>query len=112
MPHLILEHSPELTGQVGAVAQALYDATYASELVPNKSAIKVRTIACDNVLMATKPQSFAHLTALLLSGRSTAEKAALARLFLDVLVAQLPEVGSLSVDPRELDVETYVKRVL
>ena len=112
MPHLVLQHSPDLTDKMANVAKAVYDAAHASDIVPNKIAIKVRSIACDNILMTSEKQDFVHLTAYLLSGRSVEEKAQLADELLAALAAQLPEVGSLSVDPRDMDAATFRKRAL
>ena len=114
MPHLVLEHSAELTGShdLHAAARALFDAAHEGDLFTNKAAIKVRTVACDNVLMGTNPQTFAHLTIYLLSGRTDAARADLATRMLAVLDQQFPDVGALSVDPRDINTQTYAKRVI
>ena len=114
MPHIIIEHSADLaqTHDLDALCTALFDAAMGSDLFPTKAAIKVRTVSCAHWRTATEPQSFAHATALVLSGRSPEDRAAMARLILATLEAALPDVGALSADVRELNADIYAKRVL
>ncbi|KAJ54849.1 hypothetical protein ACMU_13875 [Actibacterium mucosum KCTC 23349] len=114
MPHLIIEHSADLAEghDIGALCDRLFDMAMASDLFPTKAAIKVRALPCPHWHIATEPQSFAHVTALVLSGRTTEDRAAVARLILATLEAALPDVGALSADVRELNADIYAKRVL
>lgn len=115
MPHLVLEHSAELTHShdLGALADALFDAACAHRLFAKApGAVKVRTIACANGRSGVLPETYAHLTLRLLSGRSPEDKAALAEDFLQILDRHLPDIGSLSVEPVEIDTRTYAKRAL
>ncbi len=114
MPHLVLEHSAEIadTHDLPALSRALFNAACESDLFANPAAVKTRTMPCQNVRMGSSPQTFAHLTVWLLSGRSTTAKAQLAEELMFVLDKHLPDVGSLSVDPRDMTTETYLKRVL
>lgn len=114
MPHLILEHSADLADDydLAEIAQELFDVTLASGVFGAGKDIKTRTIACENVVMGARPQTFAHLTLRLLAGRSVEVRAKLASDLLAVLEKHMPDVGSISVIPVELDPEVYVKRVL
>lgn len=113
MPHLVLEHSSELPAErITATCNALFDAACADPLLSNIAAIKVRSIPCHNTRMATTPQSFAHLTVWLLSGRTVDLKQQLAQRFLAVMDQHLPEVGALSVNPTDMDSDAYAKRAI
>ncbi|WP_372887158.1 5-carboxymethyl-2-hydroxymuconate Delta-isomerase [Shimia sp.] len=115
MPHLILEHSDHLaqSHDLGALADALFEAACAHPVfAAAPRAVKLRTIACAHGRSGVVPESHAHLTVRMLSGRSAETKAALAGDLLAVLDRHLPDVGSLSVEPVDMDRTTYVKRAL
>ena len=114
MPHLVLEHSANLTRthDLDALSKALFDAAAASGVFHNIAAIKTRTITCDNVHMGTAPATFAHLTVWMLAGRTTEAKQELAASLLAVLDTHLPTVGALSVDTQDMQTETYAKRTI
>lgn len=115
MPHLVLEHAEELATihDLGALVDDLFETAQAHPVFSgNPRAVKVRTIACRNQRSGVSPETFAHLTVRLLSGRTTEAKATLANDLLEVLVRHLPEIGSLSVEPTDMDVDTYAKRAL
>lgn len=115
MPHLVLEHSRELSERydLAAFADDLFETASAHPVfASHPQAVKVRTLACDNVRSGVSPQTFAHLTVRMLSGRTIEAKSALAADLLQVLVRHLPDVGSLSVEPVDMDTNTYTKRVL
>lgn len=114
MPHINLEHTAETAAKhdMAAITDALFEAALASGLFPNPAAVKVRTTEIANLRMGSEPQSLAHITVSLFAGRSTEDKRALAEGLLATLAEHLPEVGSLSVDMRDIDKDTYVKRVL
>lgn len=114
MPHLILEHSKDLAQRhdFAAISQDLFDATLASGVFGAGKDIKTRTIACDNTLSGGVNNDFAHLTLRMLAGRPAEVRRKLAQDCLAVLEKHLPEVGSLSVSPIEIDPDVYVKRVL
>ena len=48
----------------------------------------------------------------MLAGRDEDEKKALSGALLDVMTKHLPDVGALTVDPRDMDTKTYAKRVI
>lgn len=113
MPHLILEHDEELprTHDLGAVADALFEAACAHPVFATApAAVKVRTVVFANGRSGVSPASYAHLTVRMLTGRSTAEKRSVADAMLSVLSDLLPDVGSLSVEPVDMDRDVYAKR--
>ncbi|WP_204112857.1 5-carboxymethyl-2-hydroxymuconate Delta-isomerase [Shimia biformata] len=115
MPHLILEHSPSLAGShdLPALSSDLFQTAQAHPAFASApQAVKTRTIAVDNVRSGVMPQTFAHLTVRLLSGRDDETKADIANTLLAVLERHLPEVGSLSVEPVDMNRTTYAKRAL
>lgn len=115
MPHLILEHSRAIASDddLQSLSGALYDAAQAHPVFSaHPKAVKTRTICADKVRSGVTPETFAHLTVRLLSGRSAADKTDLAQVFLNVLTQALPKVGSLSVELVDMDRESYAKRVL
>ena len=115
MPHLVLEYSAELADShnIAALVDDLFDTACAHPaFAANPAAVKARSIACENARSGVTPQSFAHLTVCLLTGRTTEVRADLAEALLAVMDRHLPDVGSLSVEPVEMDTETYRKRAL
>ncbi len=114
MPHIIVEYAGHLdeTHCMNTMCKTLFDAAAASGVFPDISAIKVRAMPCPFSLIGTEPQSFAHVTIRLLAGRDDAVKADLTRAILATLDQALPEVGSLSVDIKDIDTASYAKRTL
>lgn len=114
MPHIVVEYSGYLdeTHCMTGLCQTLFDAAVASGFFPDTSTIKVRAIPCPFSRIGTEPQSFAHATIRLLAGRDDATKASLTQLILTTLDQALPDVGSLSVDIKDIDTATYAKRTL
>ena len=110
MPHLIVQHSANVEAS-HSLCDALYEALAAHDAVPHPESLKVRTLPCPHWRIGTEPQSFAHADLSLLPGRDEPTKAALAQTVLSVLESHLPEVGSLSVDVKDLSA-AYTKRVL
>lgn len=110
MPHLTLQHSTNVDAD-DSLCAALFDALAAHAAIPHPDSLKIRTLPCPNWRIGTQPQSFAHADLTLLPGRDEPTKAALARCVLAVLESHLPEVGSLSVDVKDLST-AYTKRVL
>ena len=110
MPHLTLQHSANVVVEQ-ALCEALFQALAAHEAIPHPESLKVRSLPCPLWRIGTEPLSFAHADLSLLPGRDDATKADLARAVLAVLESHLPDVGSLSVDVKDLSA-AYCKRVL
>lgn len=114
MPHIIVEYAGHLdeTHCMTGMCQTLFDAAVATGVFPDTSAIKVRAIPCPFSRIGTESQSFAHVTIRLLAGRDDTVKANLTQIILATLDQALPDVGSLSVDIKDIDTATYAKRTL
>ena len=114
MPHIIVEYAGHLdeTHCMNSMCKTLFDAAIASGVFPDTSAIKVRAIPCPFSTIGTEPQTFAHATIRLLAGRDDTVKADLTRAILAAMDQALPDVGSLSVDIKDIDTASYAKRTL
>ena len=113
MPHAVIEYSAGIEEfyDPHVLCGRVFAALAAQAAIPDATTLKVRAIAVEAWQNGTDPQSFAHATLSLLPGRDQATKDALAACILAALVAEMPDVGSLSVDVRELN-PAYTKRVL
>lgn len=114
MPHIIIEYAGHLdeTHCMNTICKTLFDTAATSGVFPDTSTIKVRAIPCPFSIIGTDPQSFVHATVRLLAGRDDAVKAELTRTILTALDQALPDVGSLSVDIKDIDTASYAKRTL
>jgi len=114
MPHIIVEYAGHLdeTHCMTGMCQILFEAATASGVFPDPGAIKVRALPCPFSRIGTEPQTFAHATIRLLAGRDDDVKATLTQTILTALDQALPDVGSLSVDIKDIDTATYAKRTL
>lgn len=113
MPHLSLEFSQEIARDhdISALCDHLFTAL-AETGVFGVSDIKVRAKPVEFYRSGAEPQSFVHATLMLMEGRDTATRAGLNRQVLELLSAELPQVGSISVQDVELPRSSYVKRML
>ncbi len=113
MPHLVVEHSADIANHqnMSDLCKTLYDTALRSGEF-DAPTIKVRAISCAASYIGTEPQSFAHVTLHLMAGRDTKTKSRLTQTILNALETSLPDVGSLTVDIKDIDPATYAKRVL
>lgn len=81
----------------------------ASSGIMAKRDIKVRSVASDTILFGDGRQSFVHVTAMMLQGRTGAQKRTLSETLRDRLRQHLPDVESISIDIRDMDPECYRK---
>ncbi len=113
MPHLIIEYSEEIAGDVDldALVDAAHGGAMASGLFPEYD-IKTRAIAYAHHRTGQTRDSFVHLTLRLLSGRDDAQKAALSESVLGAIEPLLPGVISVGVEIVDMHRASYRKRVL
>ena len=113
MPHLIIEYSEDIAGDVDldAVLDAAHAGALASGLFPEYD-IKTRAIGYSRHRTGQTRDSFLHLTLRLLSGRDDAQKAALSEAVLGAIEPLLPGVVSVGVEIVDMHRESYRKRVL
>jgi|GEM_PF-306794 len=113
MPHLILEHSDELTEthDIAALVQALFQTATDSGVFGSED-IRARSVECQNTVTGAAKPGFAHLILRMMAGRPDDLRKGLAEDLLAVMEKHLPEVGALSVSPEEIQRETYARRVI
>ncbi len=113
MPHVIIEYSEEIAGQVDldALIDAAHAGALASGLFPEYD-IKTRAVGYARHRTGQTRDSFVHLTLRLLSGRDDAQKAALSETVLATIEPLLPEVVSVGVEIVDMHRASYRKRVL
>jgi len=114
MPHLVIEYSSG--GHDGlfdapVLMRALHDAAAASGVVKAED-IKVRAVAYSDYLVARCDDGFCHVGVYLLAGRSAEQKTRLSMALRAAMSELLPRTKSLSVDIRDMDSESYKKRLL
>ena len=113
MPHVIIEHSDDVAGQIeiNLLIDAVHNGTLASELFPEYD-IKTRAIAYSQHRTGQTRDSFVHVAVHLLSGRDDAQKARLSESVLAAIEPLLPQVVSVGVEICDIHRESYRKRVL
>ena len=113
MPHLIIEHSEDVAGQVEItdLVDAAHEAAFNSELFPEYD-IKTRAIAYQYHRMGQTRDSFVHVAVHLLDGRSDEQKIMLSEAILARIEPMLPAVVSVGVEIVDIHRASYRKRVL
>ena len=113
MPHVIIEHSDEVAGQISIddLMAAVHDAAMASDLFPEYD-IKTRAIAYRHHRTGRTRDAFVHVAVHLLDGRSDAQKSDLADGILARIEPLLPRVASVGVEIVDMHRSSYRKRVL
>lgn len=111
MPHIIIEHSDHLaeSHDLNAVATDLLEAADASGEFA-RDAIKTRSIACQNTIVGSGATEYVHVTLRLIEGRSIETRASIAESLLAVLEKHFPTIADLTVEPLEINPNTYRKR--
>lgn len=113
MPHFIIEEGNALTNariRKNAIKVAI-DCGEKSGIM-NVNDIKIRIHSYSDFYAVDGCKSFMHITVKLLKGRSTEQKEGLSILLRDSFAAQFSQIESISVDIRDMDSDTYKKRLL
>lgn len=113
MPHFIIECSETILQQQapGAIMQAIYDAAEASGLFAAGD-IKVRLHPYHYFTLGPGKNDFLHIFGYIIEGRSTEQKAALARTITERLDELLPDISFLSINISEFEQATYSNKAL
>ena len=113
MPHVIIEHSEDVAGQIAIddLIGAVHDAAMSSGLFPEYD-IKTRAMAYKYHRTGQTRDSFLHVAVHLLDGRSDEQKCALSETILGAIEPLLPEVASVGVEIIDIHRASYRKRVL
>ncbi|HBC3957033.1 5-carboxymethyl-2-hydroxymuconate Delta-isomerase [Vibrio parahaemolyticus] len=114
MPNLVLEYSNSVEERVNVqgLLEDLHKAALESGLFELAS-VKSRTLRCHNWLIGEAGDSldFIHINFDLLSGRTPEQKRELSRALMAVLQEQASHVHSLTVNIRDMDVDSCQKVV-
>ena len=113
MPHVIIEHSEDVAGQIAIddLVGAVHDATLNSGLFPEYD-IKTRAKAYRYHRTGQTRDSFVHVAVHLLDGRSDEQKCNLSDAILGRIEPLLAEVTSVGVEIVDIHRASYRKRVL
>ena len=118
MPHLRIEYSTNIAGRFdpALLVQASADVLVASGVFSPPDAIKVRLIPVEHFRVGSgADHGFIHAGLALLSGRDGDTKLRLTVALVDAiapLVAPGPQVVQITSEARDMDRDTYSKRVL
>lgn len=113
MPHFVVEYARpvEKSADIAAVMETVHQAGSDSGIMDPLD-IKVRAVAYDHYRLHGPGETFLHVGAYLLEGRSDAQKKALAVLMRQRLAAILPTVTCISIDVRDMNAAAYERRLL
>ncbi|GLQ05911.1 5-carboxymethyl-2-hydroxymuconate Delta-isomerase [Sneathiella chinensis] len=113
MPHFVLEYSREIeaSADVTAIMETVFTAACESGVM-NPDDIKVRAIPYDHFRLRKAGETFLHITASLLEGRTDEQKEKVSVLVRSHLDSLLPDVTSISIDVRDMNAVAYKKRLL
>ncbi|WOI57871.1 hypothetical protein [Palleronia sp. LCG004] len=106
MPHLVIEHFPEIDGTT--LCRVALDVAARSGIMRRED-IKVRTQCAGTVLLGDGRSSFLHVTVSLLAGREDAAKLALSDALVCALRDAFPDIEAISADIRDMDPYCYRK---
>lgn len=114
MPHLVIDYTSD--GHAGhldipALMRAVHGAAAATGVMKAED-IKVRAMRYADYLVAGQRDGFCHITVSLLAGRSPEQKLKLSEALRAAMSERLPQTRSLSVDIRDMDPDSYKKRLL
>jgi 5-carboxymethyl-2-hydroxymuconate isomerase len=113
MPHIIIDYSQDIAGQIEieALLDAVHRGAMDSALFPEYD-IKTRATGYEHHRTGQTRDSFVHVAVHLLSGRSDEQKSMLSECVLACVEPLLPQVVSVSVEIYDIHRESYRKRVL
>jgi len=113
MPHIIIDYSQDIAGQIEmeALLDAVHRGAMESGLFPEYD-IKTRATGYQHHRTGQTRDSFVHVAVHLLSGRNDEQKAMLSECVLACVEPLLPQVVSVSVEIYDIHRDSYRKRVL
>lgn len=114
MPHIIVEYAATLAEKhdLDALCKELFEAAMSTSAFDTAKDIKVRTLPATHWFQQVDNPSFAHITVRLLEGRTLAQKQEVTSTLLEAAASCLTDVGSISVDIKEIERATYERRML
>ena len=113
MPHFIIDCSEDIIQQKSPeeIMQAVYDVAEATGLFAAND-IKVRLHPYHYFKLGTDKTDFIHIFGNIMEGRTTAQKANLAKKIIERLNEMFPDIDILSINIREFEKATYSNKAL
>lgn len=110
MPHIVLEYSSNSIDdeQLNTALKNCFDACIEFDCIQPKS-LMLRAHAILNAYSLNQADSFVHVTAHFLKGRTVERKSAISQTILDSVMKSLPQIDTISVDVLEIDGDVYKK---
>ena len=111
MPHIIIDCSDSILQQHDRqqIMQLIFDAADESRLF-NTQDIKVRLRSFSDFLPAADGETFLHVFAYIMEGRTTAQKNGLSKSIVSRLKLALPDVPVISMNVIDIEKATYNNR--
>lgn len=108
MPHCIVEYSNDISVKAEKLIDAVYKGALRSELF-EESHIKTRAIGYKTYQVGANKESFIHVNARILSGRSIGQRSQLSELILDELSKLAVKDVVITVDVIDMERACYRK---
>ncbi len=111
MPHCVIEYTKDClkTANVDDLIKAVFDGAMASDLF-DQSHIKVRAKGYDDFFCGSGDHGQCHVTLRILAGRTAQQKNSLSQLVLSKLKPLMPHIANISVEVKDLERDSYVKK--
>lgn len=111
MPHCVLEYTTDCLedADIDDLIKAVFDGTLASDLF-DQGDIKVRAKGYEDFFCGSGNHGQCHVTLRILSGRSADQKNHLSQMVLGKLKPLLKEIANVSVEVKDLESDSYVKK--
>jgi 5-carboxymethyl-2-hydroxymuconate isomerase len=113
VPHFIIDCSENIIEQKSPeqIMQAVYDVAEATGLFAAND-IKVRLRPYQYFKLGKGKRDFIHISANIMEGRSTEQKAELSRKIIETLNGMFPQISILSINICEFEKATYINKAL
>jgi 5-carboxymethyl-2-hydroxymuconate isomerase len=113
MPHFVIECSKNILALQSAdlIMNTVYNAANATGLFAEND-IKVRINSYEHYKLGDGKDSFLHIFASIMEGRTTNQKANLSRVIVEKLTPLFPDISFLSININDFDRATYCNKSL
>jgi len=113
MPHIIVEYAASIAHHhdLDKLCEELFEAAMTTSAFVTPEDIKVRMLPASHWFQQVENSSFAHITVRLMVGRTVEQKQEVTTTILKTAAKCLSDVGSITVDIKEIDPATYVKHI-
>lgn len=113
MPHFVIEFSKNILAQQPAevIMNTVYDAAVSTGLFAEND-VKVRINCYEQYKLGQGKDSFLHIFASIMGGRTTEQKANLSRVIIQKLAPLFSDISFLSMNVSDFDPATYCNKAL